>query len=99
MVAVNRLFRDFNRQPVDFQVELEAGYAVFGSADFKVHVSVVVFRANDVGEHNVLYYLAAFVLAGDKPAAYAGYGRLNRHACVHKAEAASANRSHRCGAV
>ena len=41
------------RDAGELEVELEAGDAVVGAAEFEVHVAVVIFAAEDVGEEEV----------------------------------------------
>ena len=47
---LNRFAQDFQTDARQFQIELESGDAVVGAAKFEIHVTEMVFRANDVGE-------------------------------------------------
>ena len=94
-VAENRLFRDVDRQAVNLEVELEAGDSRVRAADFEVHVAEVVFRADDVREHDVLADFSAFVVERDEPAGNAGDGSGNGNAGVHERERSAADGSHR----
>ena len=47
---VNGDLGDFERQPVDFEVELEAGDALGGAGQLEVHVTEVIFFTQDVGD-------------------------------------------------
>src|SRR5574344_2472019 len=82
-------------EAAELEGDLEVGDALAGSADLEVHVAAVVFGTEDVGDENLLRLVGVREQA-DRDA---GDGALQRHARVHKGEAAVADRRHRRGAV
>ncbi len=87
------LFHGIARESFDFEVHLEGGNAVFCAADFEVHITEVVFIADDVSEHGVS------VAFGDEAHGDACDGSFDGDAGVHKGEASGANGGHGGGAV
>ena len=80
-------------RPLQLQVELEAGDALFRAGDLAIHVAVMVFPADDVGEQLVLGNLLAGVVFGADADADAGHGTDHRNAGVHAAPACRRKRS------
>lgn len=72
----------------DFDIHLDGGDAVFGAADFEVHVAQVVFIAEDVGEDG------NFVAFFNESHSDAGDGGFNFESCVHSGECSAADGSH-----
>ena len=89
---------DAHRETVDLEVQLEGGDAFAGAADLEVHVAVVVFGADDVGEHAVLHDLTSGVFSHET-AGDTGDRGLDGHAGVEESEGAATDGSHRGGAV
>ena len=54
---MDRFGHDFVADAGKFQIELESGDAVIGSAKFEIHVAEMVFRADDVGQQFVTLQL------------------------------------------
>src|SRR5262249_6790022 len=67
---------DLCTDPVELDIELDAGDPLLGAGDLEVHVAVVVLVALDVGDEDVL------VLLGHQPDRDAGDRSLDRHACI-----------------
>ena len=82
-------------QAVDLDIHLDRGDTVFCAGHLEVHVAEEVFKALDVGEENEIIVS----LAGDKAAADACDGLLDRDTCCHKGHAGSAGGSHGCGTI
>src|SRR5690606_27522470 len=85
----NDLFAD----ALDLQVELNAGDAVLRTGDLEVHVAVVVFITDDVGQQGEL------VCFFDQPHRDAGNRVADGHARGHQAQGGTANAGHRARAV
>ena len=60
-----------------------------GSGDLEIHISEEVFYSLNI-EH-----CEPSILVGDKPAGYAGNGRLDRNSRVHQGESTAADRAFR----
>ena len=64
---------------------MEPSDACGGAAQFEVHVSEMVFTADDIGEHLVAeHFLASGIELGDESYADSGDGRFDGYACVEK---------------
>ena len=98
-VLLDRFECDVEGETLDLEVELEAGDAVLRARDLEVHVAEVVFRAEDVGEDDVLADLAVGIALGDEADGDTCARCGDRHTCIHEGEAAAADRGHGSGAV
>ncbi len=96
---MNRFGHDLVGHAGKLQVELEAGDAVLGAAEFEVHVAEVIFGTDDVGEQVVALHVALLVVLGDETDGNAGDRCLDRNAGIHQREHAGADARHRGGAV
>ena len=74
---------------LDLHVKLNRRDSVLSPGDLEVHVAHVVFLALNVGEGDVLPTFSGNQANGD-----ASYRGLDRHACIHQSEGASAYGSH-----
>src|ERR1035437_5059500 len=92
---VERFPHDVGGDAADLDVHLQRGDAGGGARHLEVHVAVVIFRAGDVGEHDVF----AGFLVHYEPHRDSGHRVGERHAGVHHRERAAADGGHRRGAV
>ena len=53
--------------PGEFQIELKTSDSRVGSAKFEIHVTEMIFRANDVGQQFVALQLAIIAKLGNEP--------------------------------
>ena len=83
----------FGRDAGDLDVHLQGGDAVFGTTDLEVHVAVVVFVAEDVGEDGVA------IAFHDQTHGDTGNRGLDRHTGGHQRQRAAADGGHRRRAV
>jgi hypothetical protein len=96
---VDGFFKHRERQAGELEVELIAGDAFAGAAEFEVHVAVEVFGADDVEQHLVFLHRAIVVVLGDETDGDAADGADQRHTGVEQRHGAGANGGHRGGAV
>ncbi len=80
-------------QAADLEIELDAGDAFGGAGDLEVHIAVVIFLADDVGEE---FLAVAFF---DEADGDAGDGSNDGNAGIEKGEGAGADGGHRGTAV
>ena len=90
---------DGERDAGEFQIQLVAGDAEFGAAEFEIHVTEMIFAAEDVEHREVAFHRVAVVELRDETDADARDGTLQRHASVEQGHDAGTNRSHGSGAV
>ncbi len=84
---------DFFADPVDFQVELDAGDSPASTGDFEIHVAVVIFIAHDVGkEREAIPFL-------DQTDGDAGHRIGNRDPRIHERQSPAADAGHAAGAI
>src|SRR5208282_2715652 len=95
----NRLGHDGVRQSLQLQVKLETGDALSRAGNFAIHVAVMIFPADDVGEELVFGNFPVRVQFGADADADARHGANHRNACVHERQGAAANARHRGRAV
>ena len=89
-----RCANDFFADPVDLEIELDPGDSVLGTGDLEVHIAVMVFVTEDVGEEDK----AIFFIANQSDADTSN--RVgDRNASSHQSQAATANAGHRGGAI
>ncbi len=88
-----RDLHDFFGDALDFDIHLQRGDTSGSASDLEVHVTQVIFIAQDVGQHGkaVVFFDQAHGDTGDVC--------LHRHAGIHHRQAAAADRSHRRRAV
>ena len=55
--AMDRFAENFVADPGQFQIELETGHALGRSAKFEIHVTEMIFGADDVGQKLVAFQL------------------------------------------
>ncbi len=79
---------DIDRDAFDLHVHLERGDPLARSGDLEIHVPEVVFKPEDIGEHD---HLVAFL---DETHGDARDRGLDGHACVHERQRTAANRGH-----
>ena len=77
------------------QVELEAGHAVVGAAQFEIHVAEMVFAPDDVGQQFVTFQLSILAMLRDEADGNSGDRCLYRHAGVHKRKHSATDARHR----
>ena len=88
-----RLLEDLRAHPFDLDVHLQGGDPVLGSRHLEIHVTQVVFLAEDVAQNDEL---VPFL---DEPHRDSRDGFLDAHARVQQAQRAAADGCHGGGAV
>ena len=79
---------------------MEPSDACGGAAQFEVHVSEMVFAADNIGEHLVAdHFGACGIEFRDESYADSGDGGFDGYACIEEGEGATANRGHGSGTV
>ena len=74
---------------------MEPSDACGGAAQFEIHVSEMVFAADDIGEHLVAdHFLASGIEFSNESYADSGDGGFDGYASVEKSEGATANGGH-----
>jgi hypothetical protein len=79
---------DVHLDPANLEIQLDSGDPVYGSGDFEIHIAIMVFITNDVGQQGPGI---AFL---DQPNRNPGYRTLDLDAGIHQAERGSANGRH-----
>ena len=88
-----RLIHDLASNPLDLDIHLQRGDATVGAGNLEVHVTEVIFIAQDVGEYcKVIAFL-------DETHRNTGNRRLDWHTRIHQCEAGAAHRGHRARSV
>src|ERR1017187_1198320 len=95
----NRLNHHAMRNALELEVELETGDALFRPGNFAIHVAVIIFPADDVGEELVFGDFLVRVEFGADADADAGHRTDHRDARIHQCQRAAANARHRGRAV
>src|SRR5580765_553955 len=79
------------RQTAELEVELESSNALFRAGDFAVHVAVMIFPTDDVGEELIPRNFLVGAKFGADADADAGDGTNHWNAGVHERERAAAD--------
>ena len=81
--AVDRILQHGEGEARKFEVQLESGHTLGGAAQFKVHISEVIFATDNVGEHLVTEHFGARgIELGDESNANACDGCFQWNACI-----------------
>ena len=91
--------RNFQRQTVDLQIELESGDAFGRARELEVHVTEVIFFTENVGDGDPFRDRAVARVFSHESAADSRNGCNNRHARIHQCKTAAADGGHRGGSV
>ena len=91
---VDRFLHEAEWNAGELQVELEAGDAVLGAAQFEIHVAVVILGAEDIVEHQITLQVVLLIIISDETDRDTGDRRLERNARVEEGENAAANGGH-----
>ena len=94
----NRFGHERERNALQLQVQLKAGDAFFRAGDLAVHVAVMIFPADDVGEELILGNFVAAVFGADADAD-AGDRTGHRNTRIQQRQRAAADGRHRGGTV
>ena len=84
---------DFRRDSLNLDVHLQGGDAVTRPGDLEIHVTEMVFVAQDIGEH---LEASAFEHQAHR---HTRHRRLDRHARIHQRQTGAADAGHRAGTV
>ena len=87
----NRVKHNLFGNPLDFNVHLNRGDALFGTGHLEVHIAEEVLKSLNIRHNHVFAGFGVF----DKSHRAARHRRLNRHAGVHQRHRGTAYGSHR----
>ena len=98
--TIDRIVEERKRQAREFEIQLESSDACGGAAQFKVHITEMVFAADDIGEHLVAdHFGACGIKFRDEPDADSGDGGFEGDACIEEGKGTSADAGHGGGTV
>ena len=94
----HRLSHDLVRDAGQFEIQLETGDADVRSTEFEIHVTEVIFAADNVGKRGVAFECLTLEF-GNETDRDTGHWATERNTSVHKRKHASADTGHRCRSI